>query len=547
MLKSTNVTAENEPIAKQQTGLTASRRALAGSRNLDSNDLLTLLLGSALPLPSLTLRRATADMAGLWQRHHDLLIAQQLKQHLGDHQSLLWIEWLRIEALGAQQLNGLRANTAVLFDFLLTQQEGGIIGRLLELLLPLRRSLNNLTCGLVTADVDVEIVLTADESKHLNQLITDQSAFAEAAFIALNFDSTGVCNSNISTVTQSAEIPEQDPFSEEENNQQQADPDIEYDEQAIEAASQPIPENNHAFSGDYRIFSTHYDRQIDANEYARQQGLSYPETQDDHRQLVSRLANRLQRRIQALQRRQWEHDLDDGRLDPGRLARVVVSPLSARPYKKEQESLFKETAITLLVDNSGSMKGESSHIAYQSCSIIAQSLERCGIKVEVLGFTTAQHNQPLLDWQAAGRPEQPGRLNALRHIVYKAADCKFRRARGGLSLMLNESWLQENIDGEALLWAYQRLLARREPRRILLTISDGKPMDQPTLRENDQRMLEQHLHQVIKGIEQDDRVELAAIGIGHDIARYYANAITIYNTKELGEVLLKQLEQLFLR
>ncbi len=262
---------------------------------------------------------------------------------------------------------------------------------------------------------------------------------------------------------------------------------------------------------------------------------------------VSKLANRLQRRLQAQQLRHWHFDLEEGILDAGRLARVVSTPTKPLSYKLESETEFKDTVVTLLLDNSGSMRGRPISIAAISADILSRTLERCGVKVEILGFTTKawKGGKSREKWLQADRPEKPGRLNDLRHIIYKTADAPWRRARRNLGLMMREGLLKENIDGEALLWAHNRLVARPEDRRILMVISDGAPVDDSSLSVNSGTYLENHLRQVIGWIEEKSPVELLAIGIGHDVTRYYKKAVTILDAEQLGGAMTEQLAALF--
>jgi cobaltochelatase CobT len=263
--------------------------------------------------------------------------------------------------------------------------------------------------------------------------------------------------------------------------------------------------------------------------------------------IISRLANRLQRRLLAKQSRAWEFDLDEGILDSARLARVVTNPAYPLSYKREKEMEFRDTVVTLLIDNSGSMRGRPITVAAMSADILARTLERCGVKVEILGFTTRawKGGQARERWIAGGKPANPGRLNDLRHIIYKPADAPWRRARKSLGLMLREGILKENIDGEALIWAHARLLARTEQRRILMVISDGAPVDDSTLSVNPGNYLERHLREVIAEIERNSPVKLVAIGIGHDVTRYYRRAVTIVDAEQLGGAMLDKLAELF--
>jgi len=263
--------------------------------------------------------------------------------------------------------------------------------------------------------------------------------------------------------------------------------------------------------------------------------------------VVTKLANRLQRRLLAKQTRSWEFDLEEGLLDVARLSRVVIDPYASLSFKEEKEADFRDTVVTLLIDNSGSMRGRPITIAAISADVMARTLERCGVKVEVLGFTTRawKGGKSREAWVEADKPERPGRLNDLRHIIYKSADTPWRRARRNLGLMLKEGILKENIDGEALMWAHNRLLARPEQRRILMVISDGAPVDDATLSVNPGNFLERHLRDVIEWIETKSSVELIAIGIGHDVTRYYRHAVTLLDAEDLGGTIMSELADLF--
>ena len=314
--------------------------------------------------------------------------------------------------------------------------------------------------------------------------------------------------------------------------------------------NRPFADLNAQF--DYKVWSTQFDEVVAATELCDADELvrlrSYLDQQLVHLQsAVSKLANRLQRKLMAQQNRAWDFDQEEGMLDAARLARVVVSPGTSLSYKIERDTDFRDTVVTLLIDNSGSMRGRPISIAAISADILARTLERCGVKTEILGFTTRawKGGQARETWLAAGRPPQPGRLNDVRHIVYKKADEPWRRARSNLGLMMREGLLKENIDGEALLWAHGRLIARPEERRILMVISDGAPVDDSTLSVNSGSYLERHLRQVIGYIEAKSPVELAAIGIGHDVTRYYARAVTIMDVEQLGGTLIEQLAGLF--
>ncbi len=303
---------------------------------------------------------------------------------------------------------------------------------------------------------------------------------------------------------------------------------------------------------DYKPWTTAHDEVIAADELCDPDELvrlrQYLDQQLIHLQgAVTKLANRLQRRLMAQQNRSWDFDQEEGMLDAARLARIVVSPGHSLSYKIERETEFKDTVVSLLIDNSGSMRGRPISIAAISADIMARTLERCGVKTEILGFTTRawKGGQSRETWLAAGRPPLPGRLNDLRHIIYKPADAPWRRARTSLGLMMREGLLKENIDGEALLWAHSRLIARPEERKILMVISDGAPVDDSTLSVNSGSYLEKHLRQVIGWIENKSPVQLVAIGIGHDVTRYYAKAVTIMDADQLGGTMVEQLAGLF--
>jgi cobaltochelatase CobT len=302
----------------------------------------------------------------------------------------------------------------------------------------------------------------------------------------------------------------------------------------------------------YKPFTTRFDEVVEADDLSDQAELNRLRAYLDQQlgglhSIVTRLANRLQRRLMAQQARSWQFDQEEGLLDVAKLARVVASPGHSLSYKVEKETEFRDTIVSVLIDNSGSMRGRPIAIAAICADILARTLERCGVASEILGFTTRawKGGQSREAWLAAGRPTEPGRLNDLRHIIYKRADEPYRHSRRNLGLMMREGLLKENIDGEALLWAHQRLLARPEERRILMVISDGAPVDDSTASANGGTYLERHLRQVIGWIEEKSPVELIAIGIGHDVTRYYTRAVTIMDADQLGGAMVEQLARLF--
>jgi cobaltochelatase CobT len=302
----------------------------------------------------------------------------------------------------------------------------------------------------------------------------------------------------------------------------------------------------------YNSYSFEFDEIVNAADLCDAEELGRLRQQLDQQlsalqSVIGRLANRLQRRLLARQVRAWEFDLEEGLLDAGRLSRVITQPLYPLSYKKEKEMRFRDTVVTLLIDNSGSMRGRPILVAAMSADILARTLERCGVKVEILGFTTRawKGGQARERWLAQGRPRNPGRLNDLRHIVYKNADEPWRRARKSLGLMLREGLLKENIDGEALLWAHERLMGRVEERRVIMVISDGAPVDDSTLSVNPRNYLERHLRAVINWIETNSPVQLLAVGIGHDVTRYYEHAVTITDAEQLGGTMTEKLAEMF--
>ena len=313
-------------------------------------------------------------------------------------------------------------------------------------------------------------------------------------------------------------------------------------------ASQPISDADPG----YAVYQANFDEEIRAEELADPQELerlrAYLDQQlEPLKGAVGRLANKLQRRLQAQQNRSWEFDLEEGTLDAGRLARVVASPTTPLSFKVEKDTEFRDTCVTLLLDNSGSMRGRPISIAAICADVLARTLERCSVKVEILGFTTRawKGGQSREGWLAEGRPQNPGRLNDLRHIIYKSADAPWRRARPNLGLMMKEGLLKENVDGEALEWAHRRMTARTEARKILMVISDGAPVDDSTLSVNPANYLEKHLRDVIAMVEKRRQVELLAIGIGHDVTRYYERAVTITDVEQLAGAMTEQLAGLF--
>ena len=336
-----------------------------------------------------------------------------------------------------------------------------------------------------------------------------------------------------------------------EMNEEEIDEEAELPEGEAPLEPPPPPPASEADPA-YAVYHTGFDEELRAEELADPAELerlrAYLDQQlEPLKGTVSRLANKLQRRLQAQQSRSWEFDREEGILDAGRLARVVANPTTPLSFKVEKDTEFRDTVVTLLLDNSGSMRGRPISIAAICADVLARTLERCSVKVEILGFTTRawKGGQSREKWLAEGRPQLPGRLNDLRHIIYKAADAPMRRTRDNLGLMMKEGLLKENIDGEALEWAHRRTIARKEARKILMVISDGAPVDDSTLSVNPANYLEKHLRDVIAMIERRRQVELLAIGIGHDVTRYYDRAVTITDAEQLAGAMTEQLAALF--
>jgi cobaltochelatase CobT len=542
--------------------------------------------------------RGAADAAALRLRHHDAPLHSS--QSPGDPEARAVfdaLEGARVEAIGARTMAGVRDNLAELAESRV-RSDAITRARTAEEV-PLATALGLLARERLTgalppqaAERGLELVRGWIEEKAGGDLdalalaLDDQQAFAALARKLLedlnlakaedkpeeepeeggedeqgedegddqdddqNQDA-GAQGGDMEQRSQEEDSQEQEEdYEEQESEDEDAEPGQEGDSSA---AARP---NRRPFepdlSGDYRAFTTRFDEVVTASDLTDEEELNrlraYLDTQMGALSgVVTRLANRLQRRLMAQQARSWDFDQEEGILDAARLARVIVSPGHSLSYKVERETEFKDTVVSLLIDNSGSMRGRPISIAAICADILARTLERCGVATEVLGFTTRawKGGQSREHWLGEGRPPAPGRLNDLRHIVYKRADEPYRHSRRNLGLMMREGLLKENIDGEALLWAHSRLIARPEERRILMVISDGAPVDDSTASANGGAYLEKHLRQVIGWIESRSPVELAAIGIGHDVTRYYARAVTIMDAEQLGGAIVEQLAGLF--
>ena len=369
---------------------------------------------------------------------------------------------------------------------------------------------------------------------------SEQESGADRSEVEVSEDATEELQEGASEAT---DAPAGDWEEEDENSES---------EEAGEAPRPRESRGNERPQTDYKAYTQKFDEVVTAEELCDAEELTrlraYLDKQLAHLQgVVARLANRLQRRLMAQQNRTWEFDLEEGALDPARLPRIILDPFQPLSFRQESDTNFRDTVVTLLIDNSGSMRGRPITVAATCADILARTLERCGVKVELLGFTTRAWKGGLSReaWLQSGKQANPGRLNDLRHIIYKAADAPWRRARKNLGLMMREGLLKENIDGEALDWAHKRILGRPEQRKILMVISDGAPVDDSTLSVNAGNYLERHLRHVIAEIETRSPVELIAIGIGHDVTRYYRRAVTIVDAEELGGVMTEKLAELF--
>jgi cobaltochelatase CobT len=550
----------------------------------------------ALPLAEVACLRGEADAVALRLRYHDERLHRR-RRPAGQTARAVFdaVEQVRVEALGARRMAGVAANLqAAAVDRCRRHGLESAHSReevpLAEVMRLLAREALAGQSLPATAQHAVDLwkaglpAQIRRELGDLGRLIADQDRFASALMRII----TGLHLSDEARDREEPsgeEEPESDGANDTEDGQQsgatgmlsaagldprqsstgatRSDPlSMSDSDQAVAAGEdQPGQAARHAPSdclsnrppeGLYRAYVTEYDEVVpaetlcDPEELARLR-LSLDQQLSHLQGVTSRLANRLQRRLLAKQSRAWEFDLDEGLLDAARLARVVAAPYHSLSYKQEKDTAFRDTVVTLLIDNSGSMRGRPITVAAMSADILARTLERCGVKVEILGFTTRawKGGQSRERWVTDGKPASPGRLNDLRHIIYKSADTPLRRARRNLGLMLREGLLKENIDGEALLWAHQRLLARPEQRRILMVISDGAPVDDSTLSVNSANYLERHLRDVIEWIETRSPVQLVAIGIGHDVTRYYRRAVTLVDAEQLGGTMMEKLAELF--
>ena len=412
--------------------------------------------------------------------------------------------------------------------------------------------------------------------KELDGCIKNQNQFSQ--LVADLIDNLGFKDSDVNEKNEEKEENTKDTSSQSDEGIDKNSPDQKEKEQniesglnAFESSTEPSKEQNDSteneIEGDptlitnnrkslakekYKVFTNVYDEIKNAEELENDEEIARLRKNLDQQlnnlqSLIARLANKLQRQLLSKQNRSWEFDLEEGLLDAAKLSRVVIDPFNSLSYKMEKETEFKDTVVSLLIDNSGSMRGRPISVAAICADILSRTLERCSVKVEILGFTTKnwKGGKSREKWNLKNKPTDPGRLNDLRHIIYKSADRPWRQTKKNIGLMLKEGLLKENIDGEALLWAFKRIVFRKEERKILMVISDGAPVDDSTLSVNTGDYLEKHLKQTVKWIEENSKVEILAIGIGHDVTRYYKKAIKIADVNELGDVMINQLTKLF--
>ncbi|MBL4599261.1 MAG: cobaltochelatase subunit CobT [Rhizobiaceae bacterium] len=555
--------------------------------------------GKKLTAEQLAITRGTADSMALRHACHDTKIHTRLSPE-GPNAKAVFdaVEQARVEAIGARQMDGVASNLGHMLEDKYSRANYTHATNREEV--PLEEAVALVVREKLTgkappksAENFVNVWRDWIEAKAGDSLdaldgdLSDQTAFARAVrdlIVSLDMaDELGDDNLDQQDDTEENDAETGDESEEGQSNDQESDDgaegqpdemeqdgeeemtgemdasdadgedsDDEDSETPSETHRPDLPFTNLPADFDYKVFSTDFDEEVTAEELCDETELdrlrAFLDKQLDHLQgVVGRLANRLQRRLMAQQNRGWDFDLEEGVLDTSRLTRIVMDPMTPLSFKMERDAIFRDTVVTLLIDNSGSMRGRPITVAASCADILARTLERCGVKVEILGFTTKawKGGQSREAWLKRDKPPTPGRLNDLRHIIYKSADSPWRRSKRNLGLMMREGLLKENIDGEALLWAHNRLMGRNEHRRILMMISDGAPVDDSTLSVNPGNYLERHLRHVIEDIEQNSPIELLAIGIGHDVTRYYEHAVTIVDAEELAGAMTDQLAELF--
>ncbi len=597
----------DNPAEPFKRAVASAVRALAGEPELEvtfSAEPPALKgLKARLPLPSRNLSpnevaivRGQGDAYALRRAYHENAVHEQFRPQSADAAAIFEAaEQARVEAIGAIAMTGVANNLAAQLDARCSAK--GLARARDRTEAPLADAVGLIVRERLTGEAPPESARTAvdmwrpwieekagKDLLKLDQSLRDQKAFARLTRAILRDLELGEDFPEESEEEGSNEEGEPEPQSDQENADSKANPESELaegemsesdseesDETASEVQASETTEPSDSTDSDqdrrpmrpeqpfshqdewgYRIFTPQFDETVSASELCDPDELTrlrnFLDQQLQAMQgVVARLANKLQRLLMAQQNRHWEFDLEEGILDTARLPRIIIDPMYPLSFKHEKDMVFRDTVVTLLLDNSGSMRGRPIMVAAMCADILARTLERCAVKVEILGFTTRawKGGQSREKWIAAGKPAHPGRLNDLRHIIYKSADEPLRRARRNLGLMMREGLLKENIDGEALMWAHNRAIARPEQRRILMVISDGAPVDDSTLSVNAGNYLERHLRNVIDDIEQHSPVELVAIGIGHDVTRYYRRAVTIVDAEQLGGAMTDQLISLF--
>jgi len=598
MTDSTDSTGIDGDALKKSLG--ACARAVAGDEsllvNFDKGQGALEIGGTRVQEPSaqitsgaLAVTRGQTDSMALWRAHHDASVHnKRAPKEAMARQVFDAIEQARVESVGCRHLDGVASNleqshTSRMQEMDL-QSDQGVLAEAMAVLvrqhLGQREATETGKKFLQHCRSQIDKV-SEQWLDRLSNEQDDQEAFARQLndlLVSMDLISDVEPGDDPSSQPPSDEAPEnQESESDGESaGEDSDDQQVEYDENAEDdgesgeapesddaaedgdpaetpGASMQMPGSNRfADTQRYRVYTTDYDEIVKPHDVCTAVELErLRERLDDHvgdlQSSVGRFANRLQRRLMANQNRSWDFDQEEGVLDTARLTRVVTDPMQPLSFKREREAPFRDTVVTLLIDNSGSMHGRSIVVAASCADVLANTLERCGVSVEILGFTTRawKGGQSRTRWVSAGHPPNPGRLNDLRHIIYKSADTPWRRGRANLGLMLRKGLLKENIDGEALAWAYQRLITRPERRKILMMISDGAPIDDSTLSANPGKFLERHLREVIAQVEADQSVELAAIGIGHDVTQYYRRAATVANVTELAGAMTAQLADLF--
>lgn len=591
---------ENNPIETLKRALTETIRAISEQSELTvtfSNSApLIKNKPSLIPLPStkfnykeIAKSRGAADAYALRLRYHDEVIHQRLKPESGTALSIFEAtEEARLAVIGSACMKGLGNNLAIALEEQLQEQatneanhsqEG--LGEALGLLVRekliktplLPRAKAQLDQNREWLDQKLSGALDS-----VAELVHDQEEFAmkfREIIELLGFEAElGVPPEEESEQSQEEEqetpqededsgaedSPESTQFAEGEDEAKWDSDQFEIEEESLGAEEEteapaywrPQIDFDRISKHFYNVYTTKYDELVRAEDLSDMESLMRLRKHLDYqlepiKNITARLATWLQRRLMAIQQRSWEFGLDEGILDTAQLSGIITNPLNSLSFKREKEIEFRDTVVTLLIDCSGSMRGRPMTVAAMCADLLAQTLERCSVRVEVLGFTTTawKGGRAREKWVADGKPENPGRLNDLRHIIYKDADVPYRRARKNLGLMMREDLLKENIDGEALLWAHNRIVGREEQRKILMVISDGLPVDNSTLLVNKKNYLERHLHAVIGAIEKQSPVELIAIGIGHNVTHYYKRAVRIADVSELGKTMIAQLTDLF--